>query len=140
MKDKKKDIKSSLERVLENPRLKSQYLKEMEKVFQGPKGNPEHDKDLQKLHDSYGSPRFGKMARSYIKKYGLPDEWGALLLLLDLKKENETVIKVMEKLIEISKDRSSTEKKGLKSKLRTLSLTSKDIMVAETAEMLIEKI
>ena len=140
MTEKKKDLKSSIEKALKNPRLKNQYMKEMERVFQGPKGNPEHDKDLQKLHDAYGSARFQKQASRYIKKYGLPDDWGALLLLLDLKNANDVILEVMEKLVEISKKRSGIEKKGLKSKLRTLSVTTRDIAIADTAEALIEEV
>ena len=71
---------SDLEKALKNPRIKSQYMKEVERLFNGPKGDPEHDRDLQCLHDAYGTSRFGKQAREYIKKYGLPDDWGALLL------------------------------------------------------------
>ena len=131
---------SDLEKALKNPRIKSQYMKEVERLFNGPKGDPEHDRDLQCLHDAYGTSRFGKQAREYIKKYGLPDDWGALLLLLDLKKAPDTVMEVMEKLVSLSSERTAQERKGLKSKLRTLSLTAKDIQVAEQAEMLIEEI
>ncbi len=140
MAKKKKELKTSIERALQNPRIKNQYMKEMERVFLGPKASPEHERDLQKLHDSYGSTRFEKQAAKYIKKYGLPDDWGALLLLLDLKKANDIIIEVMERLVEISKDRSALEKKGLKSKLRTLVLTSKDPAIADAAEAMIEEI
>lgn len=129
-----------MEQALKNPRIKSQYLKEMERVFQGPKGDPEHEKDLQRLHDSYGSKRFERQAAGYLKKYGLPDDWGALLLLLDLKNASQIVIDVMEKLVELSRQRSRIEKKGLKSRLRTLAVTTKDLAVADTAEALIEEI
>jgi len=140
MTKKEKDLKSSMEQALKNPRIKSQYMKEMERLFQGPKGSPEHEKDLQRLHDSYGSGRFEKQAARYIKKYGLPDDWGALLLLLDLKDGNEVILEVMEKLVDLSKKRSSMERKGLRSKLRTLALTTRDLMIADTAEALIEEI
>ncbi len=129
-----------MEQALENPRIKSQYLKEMERVFSGPKGSKDHDKDLQRLHDAYGSARFEKQAAIYIKKYGLPDDWGALMLLLDLNKATDVVLEVMEKLVEISKGKSSLERKGLRSKLRTLALTTKNLEIADTAEALIEEI
>ncbi len=140
MKKKKQEYKSSIERALENPRIKSQYLKEVERLFKGPKGDPLHEKDLQKLHNSYGTSSFKKQAKTYIKKYGLPDDWGALILLLDLKGESQIVIDTMEKLVEMSKTLSSQERKGLKSKLKTLSLTTKDMDVAEIAEELIQEI
>ncbi|NPA93945.1 MAG: hypothetical protein GXO58_00785 [Thermodesulfobacteria bacterium] len=135
-----KGIKSSLEKKLQDPRIKSMYLKEVEKLFKGAKGDPSHDKDLQKLHDTFGTSQFKKHAKSYIKKYGLPDDWGALILLLDLEGETQVVIDAMEKLVEISKDLTGPERKGLRSKIRTLSLTTKDVVIAEVAEEILAEI
>jgi len=136
----KKNPKSDIEQALKNPRIKNQYMKEMERVFQGPKGSPQHDKDLQRLHDAYGSARFSIRAREYIKKYGLPDDWGALLLLLDLKNANELIPEVMEKLVKLSKEKSGVKKRGLRSKLRTISVTARDLVIADTAARLVEEI
>ncbi len=136
----KRGVKSDLERRLEDPLIKNQYLKEIERLFKGAKGDPAHDKDLQRLHDAFGTSRFKKMAKDYIKKYDLPDDWGALILLLDLDGEKDIVIKAMEKLVEMSKDLPDQKKKGLRSKLRTLSLTTKDVVVAEIAQELAEEI
>ena len=137
---KKKDLRSSLEKRLEDPRIKSQYLKKVEQLFKGAKGYPAHEKDLHSLHDSFGTSRFRKEAKKYIKKYGLPDDWGALILLLDLEEESQIVIDAMERLSELSKDLSGPEKKGLKSRLRTLGLTSRDTLVAEVAMEIAEEI
>jgi hypothetical protein len=134
---KDREYKDSMERALENPRLKSQYLKEVERLFKGKKGTDEHDRMLQRLHDSYGSGRFKKTALEYVKEYGLPDDWGSLLLLLDLEGEQELVCDAMEKLVEMSAQRSSVERRGLRSKLSVISATSKDMVVAETAEALL---
>ncbi len=134
MKKRDKDYKSSIEKALEDPIRKSQYLKQVEQLFKGPKGDPNHAKDLQRLHDSYGTKSFRSKAKAYIKKYGLPDEYGALILLLNLTSEKRIVIDAMEKLIEMKEKLSTHELKGLKSKLRTLSLTSKDIELSEIAE------
>ncbi len=136
----KKDIKSSLEKRLEDPRIKNQYLKEVERLFQGAKGDPNHEKELQRLHDSFGTNRFKKQAKAYIKKYGLPDDWGALILLLDLEGEVQIVIDAMEKLLEMSKQLPAPKKKGLKSKLKTLSFTTKDLTIAEVAQEIAEEI
>ncbi len=131
---------STMEQALQNPKLKDQYMREMERVFMGPKGSDKHDLDLQKLHEAYGSASFEKKAAKYIKKYGLPDDWGILLLMLDMKKGKELIVEVMEKLVELSRHKTRLEQKGLKSKLRTLSMVSRDPVVAETAESLIEEI
>jgi len=129
-----------LEKRLADPRIKSQYLKEVERLFQGAKGDPKHERDLQRLHDSYGTGRFKKQAKAYIKKYGLPEDWGALILMLDLEGETQIVIDVMEKLLEISTQLPGPKKKGLKSKLRTLGLTTKDMAIAEVAQEIAEEI
>ncbi len=132
-----KDYRDSLERALEDPRLKSHYLKEVDRLFKGKKGTDEHDKMLQRLHDSYGTGNFSKTAKKYIKSFGLPDEWGALLLLLDLEGESETVCQAMERLVEMSKERNQVEKRGLKSKLTVLASTSTDLAIMEAAESLL---
>ena len=137
---KKKETKSSLEKRLEDPIVKSQYLKKVEQLFKGAKGDPSHDKDLQRLHDAFGTKRFKSEAKKYIKKYGLPDDWGALVLLLDLEGESRIVIDAMEKLLELSKGLSKTERKGLRSKIRTLSITSKDVVIAEAAQEIAQEI
>ncbi len=136
----KSEMKSQIEKRLEDPRVKSQYLKEVERLFQGAKGDPKHEQDLQKLHDSFGTVRFKKQVKTYIKKYGLPDDWGALILLLDLEGETELVVDAMEKLLEMSKALPGPKKKGLKSKLRTLSLTTKDVTIAEVAYEIAQEI
>ena len=136
----KKGHKSCIEKRLEDPRIKNQYLKRVEQLFKGAKGDPAHEKDLQRIHDSFGTSRFRKEAKKYIKKYGLPDDWGALVLLLDLDGETEMVIETMEKLLELSRGLSGPEKKGLRSKLRTLSFTTRDTLVADVAQEIAEEI
>ncbi len=131
---KKNNHKSRLERALEDPKLRKQYLKEVEKLFQGPKGRPGHDKDLQALHRAYGTASFEKKLKNYINTYGLPDDWSILLLLLDSRLEPDIVCKAIEALCNMSKERSTQEKKGLKSKLKVLSLTSKSPLICEAAE------
>ncbi len=131
---------SALERALKDPRLKEKYLKEAENLFRGPKGRPEHAKDLQAVHDAYGTSRFPKVVKHYVETYGMPDEWGTLILLLDLQDDPETVIKAMEALQDLYDSKGSVEKKGLKSKLRVLSMTSEDMEVRDTAEMILSEL
>ena len=130
--------KSMLERALDDPRLKKLYLKEAEKLFQGPKGTPEHDRALKKLKKSYGKDSFEATARDYVSKYGLPDEWGVLILLLDLENSPDIVCDAMEKASKMVAEKGPLERTGFLSKLKVLSMTSKDPDISEVAEEILE--
>ena len=131
----KKNGHSSLERALEDPKLKGLYLKKAEELFMGVKGRPEHSKDLMAIHSSYGTTRFMPRVRHYVDTYGMPEDWGVLLLLLDLKSAPEIVCKAIEALCALIGEKGPIEQKGLKSKLKVLSLTAKNPDIRETAEI-----
>jgi len=131
----RKDERSDLERALEDPRMKERYLKEAEKLFMGAKGQPQHSKDLMAIYESYGKAKFLSTVRHYVDTYGMPDDWGALLLLLDIKNDSELVCKAIEALCELVDEKGAVEQKGLKSKLRVLSLIARDPQIRETAEI-----
>ena len=129
-----RDRHSSLERALEDPKMRELYLKKAEELFMGVKGRPEHSKDLLAIHNSYGTTRFMTRVRHYVDTYGMPEDWGALLLLLDLKNAPDIVCKAIEALCTLIGEKGPIEQKGLKSKLKVLSLTAKDPDIRETAE------
>lgn len=129
-----KKSKSTLEKALEDPRLREHYLLQAERLFMGAKGKPEHAKDLQAIHEAYGTKEFEAAVANYVEKYGMPEDWGTLLLLLDLKNNPEIVCKSISILSELSAEKGTVERKGLKSKLEIMSLTSKDYLIRETAE------
>jgi len=130
---------SNLEKALKNPRIKSQYMKEVERLFSGPKGDPEHERDLQRLHDAYGTSRFGKQAREYIQKYGLPDDWSTLFLMIDYK-DIKVVKQVLEALKEMLDEEPLTVKEGLKSKLNIITMTTSNEKLRQLAEDLLEEL
>ena len=122
-----------LEKALQNDRLKKMYLEEAENLFKGPKGRPEHGKDLQKIHKNFGKSGFSKAVKAYVKKYGMPDDWGTLMLLLDYE-ETEIVTNAIELLAQLAQEKGLVERRGLKSKLNTIKLLSEDYEVVEAAE------
>jgi len=140
MKNNRREYKSSMERALENPRLKKQYLSELERLFDGSRLDPEQEKEIQKLHKAHGTDRFAKMARSYIKRYGLPKDKDTLMLLLDLEHDTKIVIEAMEGLVKLASELPTHEARGIKSKLRIIGMTSKDADIAEMAETLVEEL
>jgi hypothetical protein len=131
----RQDERSNLERALEDPRMKERYLQEAEKLFMGAKGRPQHSKDLMAIHESYGRTRFLSTVRHYIDTYGMPQDWGALLLILDIKNDPDLVCKAIEGLCELAGEKGTVERRGLESKLRVLSLTARNAEIRDTAEI-----
>jgi len=130
----RQDERSNLERALEDPRMKERYLQEAEKLFMGAKGQPQHSKDLMAIHESYGRRKFLSTVRYYVDTYGMPQDWGALLLILDIKNDSELVCQAIEGLCELVKEKGTVERQGLEGKLRVLSLTARNAEIQETAE------
>ncbi len=134
-----RNTKSSLEKALEDPRFKARYLQEAERLFMGAKGRSEHDKDLQAIHDAFGTPQFHEQVKSYIEKYGLPEDWRTLILLLDLD-DPKLVQESIERLAEMAPNKGPVERKGFLGKLKFLAMTADDPEVQELAEEILEEL
>ncbi|MGB9711892.1 MAG: hypothetical protein ACP5J5_00035 [Dissulfurimicrobium sp.] len=129
----KRDERSSLERALEDPRLKERYLKEANRLFMGAKGGAGHSKDLRAIHETYGTAKFEAAVRRYLERYGLPDDWATLMLFLDFKSEPRVVIEAIDALVRLSRGKGLLERQGLKSKLKVLSLNARDLEIRDAA-------
>jgi len=121
------------ERSLRTAWAKQQHLKEAENVFQGVRGTKEHKAAVDAIHRSYGSAKFSSAVRRYLETYGVPTEWGTLLLLLDYR-DDEILAEVIEKLKGLAPKRSPVEKQGLKNKLEILTFTAKSSRITSVAE------
>ncbi len=130
---------TQVEKALKSKWLKERYLKEVEKLFAGKKGSKEHDKALEKIHKSYGTNRFHKAVRDYVKEYGLPEDWGTLILLLD-HKDGQIVCQALQALKELYPEKGLVEQQGFVSKVRVLSMTAKEDEVRDTALSVLEEI
>lgn len=119
--------------------LKEKYLKEVEKLFAGKKGQPEHEKALKRLKNAYGTQRFTRVAREYVKSYGLPEDWNTLLLLLEAK-DGAIVCEALEALAKLVPEKGPLERQGFLAKVRTLSLTSENSRVKRTAQKILEEL
>ena len=129
------DDRSSLERALEDPRLRERYLKEAERLFAGPKGGEQHPKDLRAIHEAYGTARFEEAVRHYLENYGLPSDWATLMLMLDFNGDPDMISRAIDALIALVPAKGLLERQGLKSRLKILSLNAKDLGVREMAEI-----
>jgi hypothetical protein len=132
-----REPKSYRERSLRSEWAKKQHLKEAEKFFLGKKGTEEYKKAYASLHDKYGSPGFEEAAKKFIQEFGPPDDWGTLLLLLDVK-DPALVQAVLAPLKELYGKRSPIEQKGLKGKLKILVITAKEKALREEAEKMLQ--
>jgi hypothetical protein len=125
--------RTSKERSLRSTWAKKQYLKQAEKVFQGVKGSKEHKAAVDAIHRSYGTSKFTAAVKKYLKAYGLPTEWGTLLLLLDYKDE-DVLAEVIGNLQSLAPKRTPAEKQGFKNKLEILTFTARSSRVTLLAE------
>ncbi|MBO8143270.1 MAG: hypothetical protein H0Z16_01605 [Thermodesulfobacterium sp.] len=122
----------------EDPKAKEKYLKELEKLFIDKK-ELEKQNFIENLHKSYGTKNFKKLAKEFVEKYGIPDDWRTLLLFLDLD-ERKLVLSALEKLKEDFPNRNISEKQGILSKLKTVALTSKDEIIGFKVEKLLKEL
>ncbi len=100
-----------------------QYRKELERLWMGKKGTEECRKALGEIHKRHGTSKFNPIVKSFVKEYGLPDDWETLFLLLDYR-DVDTVKEVLNKLIELYPDKSLTEMQGFRAKLDIMAMTS----------------
>ncbi len=130
---------TELEKALKDRWMKERYLKEVEKLFAGKKGTKDHDKALARIHKSYGTNRFNKAVRDYVKEYGLPEDWSTLILLLD-HRDDKIVCEAMQALKAIYPSKGPLEQQGFISKIKVLSMTAKSAKVQEEAMVLLEEL
>ena len=128
-----RDKTSRKEKSLRSTWAKQQYLKEVGKFFQGEKGGKEHKVALDAIHRHYGTGKFASAVKKYLKKYGIPDDWSTLMLLLDYK-DDKVLVQVIEALKEIALERSPLERQGFKDKLEILSFTASSTKIISLVE------
>ena len=119
---------------------KKQYLKDIEKLFSGKKEETEEQKNARKnLSYLYGSSKFNNLVVDYVKKYGLPNDWGTLILILD-HRDKKIVMKTLTTLRETIDESSTAEREGFKSKVKILAMTAEDSALQELAEEIVEEL
>lgn len=134
-----RDERSSKEESLRSTWAKEQYLKKVDKFFQGKKGGKEHKAALNAIHRSYGTSKFASSVKKYLKEYGIPDDWSTLMLLLDFK-DDEVLVEVIEVMKALAPERSPMERYGFRDKLEILSLTASSSQVITLAESVLKEL
>lgn len=119
---------------------KKQYLKEIEKLFSSEKEETEELKKARKnISYFYGSNKFNGAVRDYIKKYGFPNDWGTLVLMLD-HKDKIIVMKSLIILRDFINKSTRAEQEGFKSKVKILAMTAEDDELRGLAEEITEEL
>jgi len=85
--------------------------------------SPRAQKALDELLDLQGQPNFEEKAKAYVDRYGLPDQWRYLLLMLDVH-DPELFEQALSMMQEIYKEQPISNRAALKSKLSILSMTA----------------
>jgi hypothetical protein len=133
------DSKSDRGRTLKSDWARKQHLREAEKFFQGKKGSEAYKKAHAALQEKYGTPEFQEALSQFIQEFGIPDDWGTLLLILDTA--NPAGIKqALAVMKEMAPKKGLLEQKGFKGKLRVLAATTKDGGIREECERILETI
>ena len=119
---------------------KKQYLKELDKLFTGKKEESEEQKKARKaIAQHYGSSKFNTTVSQYVKKYGIPHDWGTLILMLD-HKEVPLVMKTLDALSALVHESSEAEREGFKSRVNIVAMTTDNEVLRERAEELLQQL
>jgi len=134
-----RDERSRKEKSLRSTWAKEQYLKEVDKFFAGKKGGKEHKTALNAIHRAYGTSKFASSVKKYLQKYGIPDDWSTLMLLLDYK-DDEVLQQVIEVMKVLAPERSTMERHGFKDKLEILSFTTSSSQILSLVESVLQEL
>jgi len=133
------DTKSYRERTLKNDWARKQHLREAEKFFQGKKGSDHYRKAHAALHEKYGTPEFHEALARFVGEFGIPDDWGTLLLILDTT-NSELIKQALAVMKEMVTKKGVLEQRGFKGKVKVIAATTKDSGLREECEKILETI
>ena len=131
--------KSLRERSLQSDWAKKQHLREAEKFFRGKKGTAAYKAAYTALHEKYGTPGFQEALQNFLQEFGLPDEWGTLLFVLD-SQDPKWVKEVLTTMKGMYEKRSSIEQRGFKAKVKVLAMSAGDRSVRQECSKILEEL
>jgi len=131
------DTKSYRERSLKTDWARKQHLREAEKFFQGKKGSEDYRKAHAALHEKYGTPEFHEALSQFIQEFGIPDDWGTLLLILDTT-TSEWIKQALAIMKEMVPQKGLLEQRGFKGKVKFIASTTQDRGLQEECKRILE--
>ena len=132
-----RDGQSYRERTLKTDWARKQHLREAEKFFQGKKGSEEYKKAHAALHEKYGTAEFHEALAQFVRDFGIPDDWGTLLLILDMT-NSEWIKKALSVMKELVPKKGLLEQRGFKGKVKVIASTTKDRELREECNRILE--
>jgi hypothetical protein len=132
-----RDSGSHRERTLKTDWARKQHLREAEKFFQGKKGSEAYKKARAALDEKYGTSEFPGALSLFIQEFGIPDDWGLLLLVLDTATP-DWIRRALAVMKEMAPKRSLLEQKGFKGKVKVIASATKDRNLREECEKILE--
>jgi hypothetical protein len=132
-----RDTGSFRERALKTDWARKQHLREAEKFFQGRKGSEAYKKARAALDEKYGTSQFPGALSLFIQEFGIPDDWGLLLLILDTENP-DWVKRALAVMKEMAPKKSLLERKGFKGRVKVIASTTKDPSLREECEKLLD--
>jgi hypothetical protein len=115
------------------------FRKEADKLFQGQKGTSAYRKALHELDKSHGTSAFEEASKTFLDRYGMPDDWNTLSMLLDHpgSEKGVDILKAMKALYET---RSPMERQGFKARVDILAMTAGDGELRDFAQDLLDSL
>jgi hypothetical protein len=131
--------KSLQERSLKTDWARKQHLREADKFFLGKKGTETYKAAYASLHERYGTPQFAEALKDFIQEFGLPGDWGTLLLVLDTSNP-EWIKQALNLMKGMYPQKGLLEQRGFKGKVKVLASTTKDRSLRQECEKILEEL
>lgn len=110
-------------------------MKEAKGLFDK-KLSPDAKKLLEQMEKVHGTDQFDKAAGQFIEKFGFPEQWRTLLLLMDIKNP-EIFEQAIDRMVAKYKEQNMTDRRSFKSKLSIVLNTANSTkirMIAKKAQ------
>jgi hypothetical protein len=115
-----------------------QYVKKLDKLFSGQKGDAEMEQLANRVRDAHGTPDVVDACRAYRDALGLPSDPALLSIFLDTG-DPELVCETLEGIAAAAESGEVEVSSGMRTQLRMLAEDPNDD-VADAAEVLLERI
>jgi hypothetical protein len=115
------------------------YRRRVEERLFGKKGDGGRMRLEERLRNAHGSSNFQRVYREFVKGFGMPEEFGLLLLLLDLDDASD-LVRVVGALGSALEDASLEQRSLLRSRLRNLEMSAPSDAVADAAADLLGRL
>ena len=119
---------------------KDMYLKQVDKFFGAEKLSQKERAGLKEMEKALGTPKFDAVVKKYVDKFGIPEDWNGLMMMLEYSDSEVVVEGVLPMFLKMYPERTDSEKAMLRYKLDTMAMTSDDPLLEANLEGLLAKL